>query len=148
MKHANQYSDIIPCFKWRTFNSSYISGTETDIQWKRETAWIFINFIIIIINSFYIALFSALEQTHCAHVACDSEGYLLQRVFLISTEVAGVLVSSALWLLHGWWHVKCCRIGESSVYTIQPCTSLQCHLSKPHRCVFSCCHLPPALLVE
>ena len=29
--------------------------------------------IIIIIHSFYIALFSAREQTHCAHVACDSE---------------------------------------------------------------------------
>ena len=29
--------------------------------------------IIIIIILFYIALFSALEQTHCAHVACDSE---------------------------------------------------------------------------
>ena len=29
--------------------------------------------IIVIIHSFYIALFSALEQTHCAHVACDSE---------------------------------------------------------------------------
>ena len=25
------------------------------------------------IHSFYIVLFSALEQTHCAHVACDSE---------------------------------------------------------------------------
>ena len=29
--------------------------------------------IIIIIHSFYITQFSALEQTHCAHVACDSE---------------------------------------------------------------------------
>ena len=29
--------------------------------------------IIIIIHSFYIALFSALEQTQCAHVACDSQ---------------------------------------------------------------------------
>ena len=29
--------------------------------------------IIIIIHSFYIALFSELEQTQCAHVACDSE---------------------------------------------------------------------------
>ena len=28
---------------------------------------------IIIIDRFYIALFPALEQTHCAHVACDSE---------------------------------------------------------------------------
>ena len=27
---------------------------------------------IIIIHSFYIALFSALEQTHCAHVSRDS----------------------------------------------------------------------------
>ena len=25
------------------------------------------------IHSFYVVLFSALEQTHCAHVACDSE---------------------------------------------------------------------------
>ena len=32
---------------------------------------------IIIIHSFYIALFSALEQTHCVHVACDPEGRLL-----------------------------------------------------------------------
>ena len=29
--------------------------------------------IIMIINSFYIALFFALEQTHYVHVACDSE---------------------------------------------------------------------------
>ena len=27
----------------------------------------------IIIHRFYITLFSALEQAHCAHVACDSE---------------------------------------------------------------------------
>ena len=27
----------------------------------------------IIIHSFYTALFSALEQTHSAHVECDSE---------------------------------------------------------------------------
>ena len=29
--------------------------------------------VVIIIHSFYIALFSALEQTHCAHLACGSE---------------------------------------------------------------------------
>ena len=28
---------------------------------------------IIIVHSFYIALFAALQLTHCAHVACDSE---------------------------------------------------------------------------
>ena len=29
--------------------------------------------MIIIIDHFHKALFSALEQTHCAHVACNSE---------------------------------------------------------------------------
>ena len=29
--------------------------------------------LLLFLHSFYIALFSALEQTHCAHVACDSE---------------------------------------------------------------------------
>ena len=36
-----------------------------------ESHFMFI--ILIMIDSFYIALFSALEQTQCAHVACDSE---------------------------------------------------------------------------
>ena len=30
-------------------------------------------FLLIVIGCSYIALFSALEQTHCAHVACDFE---------------------------------------------------------------------------
>ena len=40
-------------------------------------SWVYITvpniIIIIIIHSFYIALFSVLEQTHCTHIACDSE---------------------------------------------------------------------------
>ena len=32
------------------------------------------NSILIIIDHFYMALFSALEQTHCAYVTCESEG--------------------------------------------------------------------------
>ena len=35
--------------------------------------FVYIFQVIIIIHSFYIALFSALKQTHCAHVTCDSE---------------------------------------------------------------------------
>ena len=42
------------------------------VCWWRPRLWLRI-IIIIIIHSFYIALSSALEQTHCAHVACDSE---------------------------------------------------------------------------
>ena len=38
-----------------------------------ETTLLLIIIIIITVIRFYIALFSALEQTHCAHVACDSE---------------------------------------------------------------------------
>ena len=38
---------------------------------------------IIIIHRLYIALFSALKQTHCAHVACG----FIARIFLVSTEV-------------------------------------------------------------
>ena len=39
---------------------------------------------------------------------------------------------SALWLLHGWCHVKCCRFGASSGHAIQPCTRLQCHFIQRH----------------
>ena len=38
-----------------------------------ENSRMFCVIIIHIIHSFYIALLSALEQTHCTHVACDSE---------------------------------------------------------------------------
>ena len=44
----------------------------------------------IIIHRFYTAPFSAVEQTHCAHVAGDSQWVtvsFLYRVFLISPEV-------------------------------------------------------------
>ena len=46
---------------------------------------------IIIINCFCTALFSALKQAHCAHVASDSEDrvsdYPFYSVLLIFTEV-------------------------------------------------------------
>ena len=49
-------------------------------------------------------------------------------------------------MLHGWCHVKCCRFGASSVYTIQPCTRLQCHfiqshIGKVYVCLAITCHL-------
>ena len=37
----------------------------------QNTKWS--NLLFLFIHRFYIALFSALKQTHCAHVACDSE---------------------------------------------------------------------------
>ena len=41
---------------------------------------------------------------------------------------------------------NCCRLGASSVYTIQPCTILQCHFIQSHKprmhvCSAATCHL-------
>ena len=38
--------------------------------------------IIIIIDRFYLALFSALEQTVCVHVTCDSESSSCNVVYV------------------------------------------------------------------
>ena len=88
---------------------------------------------IIIIIHFYIALFSALEQTHCTHFACDLDEWLhpfIARIFNIHrsavlTALFGCCVAGATW---NW----CCRLSASSVYTIRPCTSLQCHFIQSH----------------
>ena len=57
----------------------------------------------------------------------------------------GVSNNSAL-RKNGWCHMKCCRLSASSVYTIQPCTSLQCHFIQSHTdrvhvCLVVTCHL-------
>ena len=60
---------------------------------------------------------------------------------IINIHGSGVLVA-----LCGWCHVKCCRFDGSSVYTIQPCTRLQCHFIQSHigrvyACLAVTCHL-------
>ena len=67
-------------------------------------------------------------------LAYDSEWvtvsfYSAYHKLLISTKWCS---GGALWVLHGWCHVKCCRFGASSLYAIQPCTSLQCHFIQSH----------------
>ena len=77
-----------------------------------------------------IALFCASEQTHCAVVVLDSEWVIvaLHGIFSISTKVVAVLFSC--YMAGSTWN--CWHLDTSSVGTIQPCTSLQCHYSKPH----------------
>ena len=92
-----------------------------------------------------IALFSALEQTHCAHVARDSK-WVTVAFYCAYYCPWKWCTGSALWLLHGRCHVKCCRLGASSLCTIQPCTSLQCHFIESHIgrvyvCLGVTCHL-------
>ena len=104
--------------------------------------WRFLIFLfIIIIHGFYIALlFSALEQTHCAywHVILNEWLY----VFIV--RIINIHGSGALIALFGC--CKCCRFGAGSVYTIEPCTRLQCHFIQSHIgrvyvCLGVTCHL-------
>ena len=55
---------------------------------------------VVVVDRFYIALFSALEQTHCARMSfCMSEQVFIVR-FVIFTDV----VDLQRW--HGWCHMK------------------------------------------
>ena len=102
--------------------------------------------IIIIIHSFYIALFSALKQTHCAHWHMIlNECLKLFIVRIINIHGSGVL-TAFFWVLHGWCYMKYCHFSAGSVYTIQPCTRLQCHFIQSHIgrvcvCLGVTCHL-------
>ena len=103
-------------------------------------------YFYIIIHSFYIALFSALKQTQYAHVACDSE-WVTVSFYTIACIIIIIHGSGVLVALCGC-HMKCCHFGASSVYTIQPCTRLQCHFIQSHIDRVVSCNLPPALLAE
>ena len=101
---------------------------------------------IIIIN-FHIFCPQA-DSLHIGHVwFWMSDHTLLQCMFFI--HGSGVLIALFGCCMAGaTWN--CCHLGASSVYTIQPCTSLQYHFIQSHIgrvCVFSC-NLPPALLAE
>ena len=77
-------------------------------------------------DRFYIALFSSLEQTHCAFVTCDcSLKHCLDLTWLVPRETAAV--------------------PARSVYTVQPCTSLhyfmKSHIRRVHTCLAVTCHL-------
>ena len=87
----------------------------------------------LLFNRFYSALFSALEQAQCAHVACDSilsDCILLQSVIFCPPKWC---TESAIWLLHGWYRVKlrpprhrfCVHHSTTRLFTV----SLR---SKPH----------------
>ena len=81
-------------------------------------------------DRFYIALFSALEQTHCARMWFYMNDYLLIALFVVNihrndvlTALFGCYLDGATW--------NCCRPGAFCVHhTIQPCT-VSLH-AKPH----------------
>ena len=80
--------------------------------------------LIKFIHQLYIALFSALQQTYCGLVTCDSEWvtYAFHRAFWISTEVVTALFIT--WLVpHETASTSRCMFCVH-----QPFTSLQCLL--------------------
>ena len=94
---------------------------------------------------FYIALFSALKQTHCAFVACDSKWVTVTfySTFLsgVPTMLFGFYMAGATW--------NCCHFSMFCVHHIarHHFMSLHAKLHVSGACVFSC-NMPPALLAE
>ena len=75
------------------------------------------------------AVSTAVRRSHKDNVCSTAvEPLALHSAFWISTEVVtalfGCYMASATW--------NCCRLGAISVYTMQPCTSLQCHAIRSH----------------
>ena len=93
---------------------------------------------------FYIVLAFSLEQTYCTHVACDIEWVNVTFYFMflnmcqsVLTVLFGCNMAGAMW---NW-----CHLGACFVYTMQPCTSLQCQfirslLPRVHVCLAATCH--------
>jgi len=81
-----------------------------------------------------IVLFSASKQSHCRSVACHVTQWVtvaIHWLFLnihwpVVTVLFGCYMAGPMW--------NCCHLSARSVYTIQPCTSLQCHFIQSHMC--------------
>ena len=80
----------------------------------------------------YIAIFSALKQTHCTFVACDSKWVTAAFYSVLNVHWSGVFtalfgcyIAGALW--------NCCHLSICSMYTIQPCT-MSHHFMQSHIC--------------
>ena len=90
----------------------------------------------VVVDRFYISVFSALEQTHCALVACDSNWVTVAfySAFWISTEVVYL---STVQLLHGWCHLKLLPLWHvlCTPYNHAPCHLMQSHIHRVHVCL-------------
>ena len=87
--------------------------------------------IIIITDRFYIESFSALAQTHCAHLVILSGVTVAFHSAFWNTHRSGVLTALfGCYMACATWN--CCHLGASFANTIQPCTSLQCHFIRSH----------------
>ena len=94
--------------------------------------------VVVVVDCFYVALFSTLEQTHCAHMwFCMSEWLFIAR-FWISTQVVYFTVLA--------WQVphETAAISAQVLctpYNHAPCHFMQSHICKLHACLAVTCHL-------
>ena len=105
-------------------------GDQLFLYWNRPP------YIFVVVGCFYIALFSALEQTHCARMwFCRSES-LFYSAF-VNIHWSGVLAALA-----------CCHLGAFCVHHTTMHHDTSCKTTYVRSlCVFSC-NLPPALLAD
>ena len=96
----------------------------------------------------YIALFSALEQTHCTRMWFYMSDKIARFLFcfcFLNIHQSGVLTALA-WLLPHETAAVSAQI-LCTPYNRAPCHFMQSHIRKVYAC-FSSCNLPPALLAE
>ena len=93
-------------------------------------------YIIIIIDRFYIALFSALEHSLCSHV-------ILHEWIAFYSAFFEYPLSGVLKRWHGWCHKKLLpsRCILCTPYIHAPCHFMQSHISKVYVCLAVTCHL-------
>ena len=84
--------------------------------------------IFIIIDCFYIALISAQQQAHCAHNLCDSEWVTVSFYSAFFNSTKAVYWEHTLFdCSMAGARLNCSHLHAPFVYSILPCTSLQCH---------------------
>ena len=77
-----------------------------------------------------IAPLSASKQTHCMLVACIFEWVTVHSTFLLLTSIKVVKTLFGCYMAGAM--SDCCRFSARYLYTIQPCTCLQCHFIWSH----------------
>ena len=87
--------------------------------------------------AFCLALFSALEQTHCARMWF----YMSEQIFIACFWISGEMVCLQRW--HGWCHMKLqpSRRVLCTPYNHAPCHFMQSHIRKVYACLAVTCHL-------
>ena len=91
--------------------------------------------VVVVVDHFYKALFSALEQTHCALAAYNSQRVTRFKTFFYSAflTISFDVVYLQRCLLVTWLVPReTATVAERSVYTMQPCTTSRHFTQNPH----------------